>query len=217
VIPSLKAMAPTYKFVGPVNFQFDPAYLATFDRYANPRPDVNSWHEYVCYPHSSNDYCVDHLADWTAHVRQANEVVRAAIGTMLPIMITEWNLDAAPDARYADGDFMQAWTAQALETLSTAMPLGLMGAMQYCVTNNVHFDLIDASNVPTPQGRALFRALASSALHGPPIGEPTGVIRAPAWRKAPLVSPIRRNHQVSRGRKVGVTMAVICTPEGVLT
>jgi hypothetical protein len=179
VIPSLKVMAPTYKFVGPVNFQFDPTYLATFDRYANPRPDVNSWHEYVCYPYSSNDYCVDHLADWTAHIRQANEVVRATIGTTLPTMITEWNLDAAPDARYADGDFMQAWTAKALETFTNAMPLGLMGAMHYCVTNNVHFDLIDASNVPTPQGRTLFRLLASATLQTSTIGERIGGVIPP--------------------------------------
>jgi len=95
-------------------------------------------------------------------------------------MITEWNLDAAPDARYGDGDFMQAWTAQALETLSTAVPLGLMGAMQYCVTNNVHFGLIDASNGPTPQGRTLFRALASSTLHGSSLAQRTGVDLAPA-------------------------------------
>jgi hypothetical protein len=50
-IPQLKAMAPTYKFIGPVNFEYNPAYIATFDKYAKPRPDLNSWHEYVCHPH----------------------------------------------------------------------------------------------------------------------------------------------------------------------
>jgi hypothetical protein len=194
VIPSLKSMAPTYKFVGPVTFQSDPTYLAAFDRYAKPRPDVNSWHEYVCYPYSSNDYCLDHLADWSAHIRQANEAVRAAIGETLPIMITEWNLDAAPDARYADGDFMQAWTAQALETLTTAAPLGLVAAMQYCVTNNIHFNLIDENNVPTPQGQTLFRLLASAKVQKPSIRERTGDVLAPAWRRAPLVFPIRYGH-----------------------
>jgi hypothetical protein len=74
---------------------------------------------------------------------------------------------------------MQAWTAKALETLTNAMPLGLMGAMHYCVTNNVHFNLIDVSNVPTPQGRTLFRLLASATLQTSTIGERIGDVIPP--------------------------------------
>jgi hypothetical protein len=162
VVPVLKAMAPTYKFVGPVTFQPDPAYIATFDKYADPRPDANSWHEYVCYPNSSDAYCLAHLADWTTDIQQTNAAVRAAIGTTLPIMITEWNLDAAPDARYMSSDFMRTWTARALQTLAANVPDGMMAAMQYCVTNNPNFSLIDGSNIPTAEGQTLFQMLASA-------------------------------------------------------
>jgi hypothetical protein len=164
VIPYLKAMAPTYKFVGPVNFQSSPTYIATFDRYAKPRPDANSWHEYACYPDSSDAYCMAHLADWTAHIQQTNDAVQTAIGTTLPIMITEWNLDAAPDSRYTNADFMQAWTARAVQTLAAERSKGLMAAMQYCVTNNREFNLIDGANAPTPEGQMLFHMMAASGL-----------------------------------------------------
>jgi hypothetical protein len=160
VIPTLKAMAPTYKFIGPSTSTFDPSYLATLDKFANPRPDANSWHEYVCTPNSSDEDCLARLADWTTHILQINNAVSAAIGTAVPLMITEWNLDASVDPRVADQSFMRAWTARALQTLAANTTNGLIGAMQYCVASNEKFNLIDPANSLTPEGQVFFQTLA---------------------------------------------------------
>lgn len=167
VVPHLKAMAPTYKFIGPVTAYDDIAYIATFDKTAKPRPDANSWHEYVCNPGDSDAYCMDHIVDWTVGIQQTNRAVRAAIGTTLPSMITEWNLDATPDPRYAEADFIHAWTARALSTLAANVPNGLVAAMQYCATNNPNFGLIDGTNHLTLEGQTFFQTLESSGSPAP--------------------------------------------------
>jgi len=159
VIPHLKSMAPTYKFVGPVTSDPNAAYIATFDALASPRPDANSWHEYACAPGDPDESCMAHLASWTTHVQGISRAVRAAIGTTLPLMITEWNLDADPDPRYANARFIQAWTTQALQTLAANEPNGLIAAMQYCATNNAMFQLIDRGNHLAPEGQAFFQEL----------------------------------------------------------
>lgn len=163
VIPALKAMAPTYRFVGPTLSSPDPAYLATFVRLANPRPDALSWHEYVCHSRDSDEYCMAHLDDWTAHIQGINQAVLAATGTTVPIMVTEWNLSDKPDARFANPSFMHAWTERALETLAANQPNGLLAAMQYCVTNCPQLNLVDSSDSLTPEGQVFFEALARSA------------------------------------------------------
>jgi hypothetical protein len=159
-VPKLKAIAPTYKFIGPVNFQYNPSYIATFDKNASPRPDFNSWHEYVCNTSESDSYCLTHIANWSTHVLLTNQAVQAAIGTTLPIMITEWNLDPQQDPRYSNSAFMRQWTQAALNMLSANTAYGVVAATQYCATNNQGFNLIDGSNQPTAQGQTLFAALA---------------------------------------------------------
>jgi hypothetical protein len=161
-IPYLKAMAPTYKFIGPVNFEHNPAYVATFDKYAKPPPDLNSWHEYACHPQDSDAACVSHLADWTMHIQQTNEAVQAAIGVTVPIMITEWNLDAVADPRYSNASFIQAWTSEALRTLNENRARGLRAALYYCATNHPSFSLIESANHLTPQGQAFFQSLENA-------------------------------------------------------
>jgi hypothetical protein len=160
VIPSLKALAPTYRFIGPATSLADPGFVATFDKAADPRPDANTWHEYVCKPSSSDEYCLAHLADWTAHIQQINTAVRAAIGTTVPLMITEWNIDANVDPRLEDQSFMRAWTARALQTLADNTTNGLIAALQYCVASNWKFNLIDSTNSLTPEGQVFFQTLA---------------------------------------------------------
>ena len=165
-IPQLKAMAPSYKFIGPVNFEHNPTYVATFDRYASPQPDLNSWHEYACHPGDTDADCISHLDDWTAHIQQTNKAVQAAIGRTVPIMLTEWNLDAEPDARYTNASFIQRWTTLALRTLDENRSRGLTAAMYYCITNHPSFSLIDGANSLTPEGQSFFQSLGNAGNHG---------------------------------------------------
>lgn len=162
-IPKLKAIAPSYLYVGPVNFEANPSYIATFDAHANPRPDANSWHEYACHPTESNDACMAHIADWSAHILATRSAVQGAIGVNLPLLITEWNLDAEPDARYVDAPFMRAWTTSALKELAADRSLGLVAALQYCVTNDGLFSLMTPSSTLTPQGEVYVEALTTAS------------------------------------------------------
>jgi hypothetical protein len=177
IVPQLKAMAPTYRFVGPVVSDPNAAYIAAFDAGAHPRPDVNSWHQYTCTAHDSDDVCMARVAGWSADVARINAAVRGAIGTTLPLMLTEWNLDADQDPRYADTRFMQAWTTQALQTLAANAPNGVIAAMQYCATNNTVLQLIDYFNHLTPEGQAFFaqaEQVGGAGNRAPGLAGPSG-------------------------------------------
>lgn len=164
VIPCLKSIAPTYKFVGPANAFYNPEYLASFVRLASPRPDFISWHEYACANSDTDSACLSYVGRWTEHITGMNNAVTSAIGKTIPIMITEWNLDDRPDPRYQQSAFIQQWTSEALATLAANRANGLFAAMQYCVTNNPNFSLINPSGSYTPAGQAFFSALRQSRL-----------------------------------------------------
>ncbi len=167
VIACLKSLAPTYKYIGPVNAFYDPQYVTTFDQLARPRPDFNSWHEYACATFESNDACMSHLNGWSSHITGMSQAVHAAIGVTIPMMLTEWNLDDQPDPRYHDPVFIQSWTSAALSVLAANRANGLYAAMQYCVTNNPSFNLIDSSGAFTPAGEAFFGALRQARVAQP--------------------------------------------------
>jgi len=157
VVPTLTSQHPTYKFVGPVNFQWNPPYIAYFVAHAKPAPNYVSWHEYVCDPSASSDYCTQHIARWAVHVAETNAAERGAIGHTVPFFISEWNMDGSADPRYSDPMMIGPWTARAIAELESQIPHGLAGAMQYCADSHGDgFQLIDADDHLTPQGRAFW-------------------------------------------------------------
>ena len=154
IVPQLKRMALNGQFIGPVNYHYDGDYLTAFLRRAYPRPDEVSWHEYSCDDSWSNDTCISHIDHWTRDISDAHSAMRAAIGTALPIMITEWNY--APDAHAGDGkinnsSFMTTWTTRALETLAANR---VFASMQYACTDSV-YALVRVDGTPTAQGIAM--------------------------------------------------------------
>ena len=163
VVPSLKSAHPTYKFIGPVNFQKDPTYIAYFVAHAVPAPDIVSWHEYVCSPTDATSICLSHIANWASHVSNTNSAEVAAVGHTFPFMITEWNMDPFNDPRYLDPTVIKPWTTQALQELNTLIPSGLIGAQQYAVdSHGGGFELIDFNNALTPQGQAFQAAMGGT-------------------------------------------------------
>jgi hypothetical protein len=161
VVPALKAIAGGYQFIGPAASSADTSYIAAFDALARPRPDANSWHEYACSTSDLDRVCTQTVAAWPQHVRQVARAVKAAIGTTLPLLLTEWNLDANPDPRMQDASFMNLWTAQAMQALADAGPDGLVAALQYCAAGNPNFSLIGPDNSLTAEGEPFFQALAT--------------------------------------------------------
>ena len=168
VVPSLKAAHPTYKFIGPVNFQKNPTYIGYFVGHAAPAPDIVSWHEYVCGPSDATSICLGHIANWAVHVTDINNAEVAAAGHTFPFMITEWNMDPLNDSRYLDPAVIQPFTTQALQELNSLIPSGLVGAQQYCVdSQGGGFERIDSNNTLTPQGQAFQAALQGVVLSSP--------------------------------------------------
>lgn len=138
IVPQLKRIAFNGQFIGPVNYQYDQNYLATFLQHANPRPDDVSWHEYTCGASDSTATCLSNLDHWTNHIANARATMQATLNKVLPIMITEWNY--APNAQSNDGkinddNFMSTWTTQALQTLAANR---IFASMQYTSTNSIY-------------------------------------------------------------------------------
>ena len=156
VVPQLKANYPSDYFIGPVTYQSDPTYIATFVNGANPQPDFISWHEFVCSATDSNSYCLSHINNWATHIANTNSAVQGAIGHTIPIMITEWNLDPNKDRRYSNQSFIQQWTTTALSEWSSLTASGLYAAFNYTCESHPDFQLIDSSDTFTYQGAVFF-------------------------------------------------------------
>lgn len=158
IIPQLKKIARNAHFVGPVSYQYDRANLTTFLQGANPRPDEISWHEYTCSYKDPSDNCLTNIDNWTTHITDARDAMQTTLGTVLPIMITEWNY--APDqsiqnngqpfadGKYNNSAFITAWTTKAFKVLATNH---VFASMQYTVTNTA-LPMITYNNTLTTQG-----------------------------------------------------------------
>jgi hypothetical protein len=153
-IPPLKKLAPHAQFIGPVNFQYNAAYLASFVAHAQPRPDAVSWHEYTCDPEKhERAYCLSHIDNWTSHISGARQAMRAAIGMELPIMITEWNWSPNPkkSSLIKDDAFLEEWTMRALQTL---IKNRVFAAHHYVLSNNEQLALLAGEKTLTGAARA---------------------------------------------------------------
>lgn len=157
-VPQLKKLALNGNFIGPVNYQYTRSYLTTFLQNAKPRPDEISWHEYTCSKKDPSDMCLANIDHWTTHIANARDAMQTTIGTVLPIMITEWNYapdlqventgQVLSDGKHENTTFMTAWTTKALQTLAANR---IFASMQYSCTNTP-IPLIDSNNAITPQG-----------------------------------------------------------------
>src|SRR6266487_408773 len=158
VVSQLKATPAysSYYFIGPVTYQSDPTYIATFVKGANPQPDFISWHEFVCSSSDSDSYCLNHINNWATHITNTNTAVRSAIGGTIPIMITEWNLDPGRDRRYSNKSFIQQWTTTALNEWNILTSSGLYAAFNYTCERHPDFQLINSSDNFTYQVAVFF-------------------------------------------------------------
>lgn len=151
LIPTLKPLAPHSWFGGPVNFQQNPPYISYFVHNAQPRPDFISWHEYTCGHGSSASDCIQHIDNWTKHISNTQNAIRANGDPVPPIMITEWNyspLGISGDGKSSDPAFLKQWTTKALQTLAAN---NVFAAYHFNVEDVL--GLLDSSNNPTVQGQ----------------------------------------------------------------
>jgi len=157
-VPQLKHLALNGHFIGPVNYQYTRSYLTTFLQNAQPHPDEISWHEYTCSKKEQPDTCLAKIDNWTTHIANARDAMQTTIGTVLPIMITEWNYapdlqvedtgQVLADGKHENASFMATWTTKALQTLAANR---VFASMQYSCTNTP-IPLVDKNNAITTQG-----------------------------------------------------------------
>jgi len=162
-IPALKKAALNGQFIGPVNYHYDPTYLAYFLSHATPLPNAVSWHEYACRPDASSNDCIARLANWTVHIQNARSII-STTGKVLPIMITEWNYNATPsssDGKSNNSTFMHDWTVAALQTLAQN---GVFASMQYSCTDPI-MPLVTTEGTLTGQGSGFSDSYQQLVLH----------------------------------------------------
>ena len=160
-IPVLTANHPRAKFIGPVNYQYNGSYLLYFLQNANPRPFAVSWHSYFCNSTQSDQTCLNNINSWGTHVTDANNQMATA-GYSVPIWITEWNLDPNDEARYTNQAFIQQWTQDALNELTTVSSQGVQTAFVYTMErgdNTSGFQEYYANDTTTYQGTTLLTGI----------------------------------------------------------
>jgi hypothetical protein len=153
-VPSLKAAANAgAQFIGPVNYQYDSAYLQTFLASANPLPDAVSWHTYTCDPATtSRATCIANIDHWTTNFDAARTLMTNTIGKQLPIWDTEWNYTAQSDVSdYTDAAFLEQWTTKAIQTLAAD---GIAASMHYNTQNSTYVPLVNSDGSLAPEGVA---------------------------------------------------------------
>lgn len=172
VVPKLVAQFPSDKFIGPVNFQYNPSYDAYFWQNASPKPYAISWHEYVCNTGNTDAYCMQHIANWATHV-SATRTALGSTGSNVPFWITEWNLDPQTDARYSTASFIQPWVTAALNEWQSLQSQGVTTTFIYTADSHGDFGLVGNNNALTPEGTAFYAWTPSGSTPTPTPVPPT--------------------------------------------
>lgn len=220
IVPSLKTLAQNANFIGPVNFQANPQYIATFVQHASPKPDEVSWHEYTCPTSASNDTCINNISHWTQHIVDIRSAIRAAIGSDLPVMITEynWNPNAESDPRRNDDAFLSTWTAHAFQTL---VQNHVFAANQYVLSNNHSLAMIrDSDHTFTGQGQAFqaaYEQYIGSPIPGTPATGTVGTFTPTVVTQTPSVTPSPTTTQSPSVTPTATTQPPSVTPSPTLT
>jgi hypothetical protein len=126
-VPKIRQAAPDIIIGGPVVSHIGPdgsSFVSDFlDGIAGQEelyPDYISFHLYSAHGEDKSSQAIlEDVATWGARVDWLREEVRTKLGVDLPIAVTEWNWDAAPehhdDNRDRDSDFMNEFTFAALD------------------------------------------------------------------------------------------------------
>jgi hypothetical protein len=117
--------------------------------------------------------------------------MNTAIGTALPIMITEWNY--APNAQANDGkinndSFMSVWTTKAIQTLAANR---VFASMQYACTNSV-YALLRSDGTLTAQALTMQSLYSHMILNGQqptPVSTIAGQVQPEATSTSAAVQP----------------------------
>lgn len=123
LIPQLRAINPSARFMGPVTWYDDQNYIQSFlagAKASKVLPDAVTFHHYGCW-NETKEQCI---AEGNRYAQVVNEVrgwVTSALGHNLPLGITEWNYDPGSGVSWGkDAAFMKAFTTNALNAMISA-------------------------------------------------------------------------------------------------
>lgn len=158
VIPLLRKINPSAKFIGPVNSYAlgDHNFMENFlegVKASGVLPDAISFHWYPCYQDTEAD-CLSNADTADQAVQSVRSLVQSILDEVLPIGITEWNFDSGnPPPAYGDNaQFMTKFTTIALQSMIQA---NVAFACQFDAASYAgygHLDMFDVTtNAPKPQ------------------------------------------------------------------
>ncbi|SRR6266487_71542 len=162
VIPLLRKINPSAKFIGPVNSNAlgNNDFMQNFlegVKASGVLPDAVSFHWYPCYQ-NTEAVCLSNADTAGQAVESVRSLVQSILHKDLPIGITEWNFDPDnPPPAYGDGaQFMTKFTTVALQSMIQA---GVAFACQFDAASYAgygHLDMFNvATNAPKPQYYAI--------------------------------------------------------------
>ncbi len=160
----------------------DLAYMEYFVQNAKPRPFALSWHEYTCGASQPDTTCYNGINSWSTHIQNIRSFMSSTLGTVLPIMITEWNYDAGQnDPRLNNASFVTTWTDDALQALVSNQ---VFASMQYAASDASTQLLLNSDNTATVQLTAM-----SSYYQGLPTQTPTPTPTSSTSTPTPTPTP----------------------------
>lgn len=209
-IPRFKQVTGTnFKYGGPVNYQYNEAYIKTFASTASPAPDYIVWHFYAgsCgknngtgQPDAQSKF-LSSVDNWAAHLQQIGGDMSSIGHAGMPIFIDEWNY--ASDLGVAGSNspclstntsFINQFYTKVFSTFVNAQQYGLTGSAEYELVMGKDESLLDGSNARTPQGAIYASQFQTYFPSGAPAPSPTPTpTPAPAPSPSPSPSPAPTN------------------------
>ena len=164
LIPELRKINPTAKFIGPVVADYTQVQpFLTAVKASGVLPDAISFHWYPCESSDSVSLCLAKVSTFAEVTTQVKDWVRSTLGKNLPVGITEWNYNAdnPPTAYGNDPAFITQFTTSALHSMIQA---GLDFANQFDAASDAGsggLDMFDIhSGSPKPQYIAIKNLIA---------------------------------------------------------
>ncbi|MEO7000426.1 MAG: SGNH/GDSL hydrolase family protein, partial [Ktedonobacterales bacterium] len=189
VIPLLRRINPSAKFIGPVTSTPQGAgdYMQEFlegVKASGVLPDAISYHDYPCY-NDDESTCLGKADTYLAAALAVRAQVKSVLGRDLPVGVSEWNYDPGnPPPAYGDKtSFITQFTTRAIQAMIAA---GVVFACQFDAASYSGYGRLDMFNVETGHAKPQFYAMAALIKQYRPIAgtSATNTINTPKGTSA---------------------------------
>jgi len=195
VIPSLRKINHTAKFIGPVTYtdQGNRNYMNDFlvgVKASGVLPDAVSFHWYPCWQ-DTEESCLSKASSYGKVAQGVESLVQSILGKELPVGISEWNYSPGnPPPAYGDKpEFITKFTTDALHSM---MQAGVAFACQFDAASYSGYGRLDMFDVTNDQPKPQYYAIKDLIQLYHPLDSHVQTESTPA-----ITSPL-----ISRGKPV---------------